>query len=107
LRDHRRCLASAIEAGERKVAAPGPGGGKLRVDGKTPPPRFVAHVLTREELVERDRPVLCPEPAGRAKVRDATLRGDSGSGERGDHARAVHEFLQFVDGGLQVRRDHV
>ena len=23
LRDHRRCLASAIEAGERKVAAPG------------------------------------------------------------------------------------
>src|SRR6266540_505490 len=107
LRDHRRYLAGAVEAGERKVAAPGPGGGKLCIHGKTPPPRLITHVLAREELVERDRPVLGPEPAGRAKVRDAALRGNSGSGERADHACAVHVLLQFVDSGLQVRRDHV
>src|SRR5437899_1220470 len=100
--DNQQTIDGSFVEQRKSGAAPGPGGGKLRVDGTTPPPRFVAHVLTREELVEWDRPVLCPEPAGRAKVRDAALRGDSGSGERGDHARAVHELLQFVDSGLQV-----
>src|SRR5262244_3042109 len=107
LRDHGRRLAGAVEAGKRKVPATGPGGGKLRVHGKAPAPSFVAHLLAREELVERDRLILGPEPAGRAEIGNATLGGNSRSSERGDDARALHQLLQFVDSGLQVRRDHV
>src|SRR5262249_11507751 len=61
----------------------------------------------REELIERDRFILRPEPAGRAEIGNATLGGNSGSRKRGDDARSLHEFLQLVDSGLQIRRDHV
>src|ERR1700758_3513134 len=107
LRDHGRRLAGAVETGERKVPATGPGGGKLCVHGKAPPPSFVAHRLAREELVERDRPILRPEPTGGAEIGNAALGGNAGSGERGDDACALHQLLQFVDSSLQVRRDHV
>src|SRR5262249_36783871 len=70
-------------------------------------PGFVAHRLAREELVERNRLVLGPESARRAEVRNATLRGNSGTGERCDRPRRRDQLLQFVDGGLQIRRDHV
>src|SRR5262245_63463886 len=106
LRDHRRRLAGAVETGKRKVPATGPGGGKLRVHGKAPAPSFVAHLLAREELVERDRLILGPEPAGRAEIGNATLGGNSRSSERGDDARALDRKLQFVDGGLQGARGH-
>src|SRR5262245_8297454 len=107
LRDHGRRLAGAVEAGKRKVAATGPGGGKLRVHGKAPTPSFVAHLLAREELIERDRFILRPEPARRAEIGNATLGGKSGSRERGNDARALHQLLQFVDGCLEVRRNPV
>src|SRR5262245_66625928 len=107
LRDHRRRLAGTVEAREREVAATGPGGGKLRIHGKAPPPGFIAHLLTGDELVERDRLVLGPEPAGRAEVRDAALRGNAGTREGSDQARPLHQILQLVDGGLEVGRDHV
>src|ERR1700739_2322570 len=105
LRDHGRRLAGAGETGERTVPATGPGGGKLCIHGKAPPPSFVAHRLAREELVERDRPILRPEAAWGAEIRNAALGGNAGSGERSDDARALHQLLKFVDSGLQVRRD--
>src|SRR3989442_7021550 len=89
LRDHGRRLAGAVETGERKVPATGLGGEKLRVHGKAPPPSFVAHRLAREELVERDRPILRPEPAAGTEIGNAALGGNAGSGERGDDARAL------------------
>src|SRR5438067_4700765 len=88
LRDYGGRLAGAVEARERKVAAARLGGGEWRVHGKSPPPRLVPHLLAREELVERDRPVLRPEPAGRAEIGDAALGGNPGTGERGYDARA-------------------
>src|SRR5215471_16231084 len=107
LRNHARRLAGAVETRERKVSATGLGGGKLRLHGKAPPPSFVAHRLAREELVERDRLILRPEPAGGAAIGNAALGGNAGSGERRDDARARPQLLQFVDTGLQLRRDHV
>src|SRR5437016_8484657 len=93
LRDYPRCLAGPVEAGEREVPAPRLGCGELRVHSKAPTPGFVAHLLTGEEFVERDRAVFRPEPAGRSEVGNATLRGNSGAGERRDHARRLDEFL--------------
>src|SRR5262249_62327179 len=107
LRDHARCLADAVKAGEREMTATGLGGGKLRLHGKASAPSLVAHVLACEELFEWDRSVFCPEPAGRTEIRDAALGGNSGSGKGGDNPRALDELLQFVDCGLQIRRDHV
>src|SRR5262249_36682373 len=97
----------SVETGERKGPATRPGGGKLRLHGKAPAPRFVAHLLAREELIERDRFILRPEPAGRAEIGNATLGGNSGSRKQGHEPRSLHEFLQLVDSGLQIRRDHV
>ena len=48
LRDHGRRFADAIEAGEREVSTARPRGGKMRIHGEAPPPRFVMHVLARE-----------------------------------------------------------
>ena len=107
LRDHRRCLAGTVQAGEREVPTTWPSCRKLRMHGKAPAPSLIAHVLTREELFEGDRPVFCPEPAGRAEIRDAALGGNSGSGEGCDNPRGLYELLQLVDCGLQIRCDHV
>ena len=60
LRDDRRHLAGAIEAGERPMAPARLGVAELVVHGEAPPPGFVARLLARQELVERDRPVLGP-----------------------------------------------
>src|ERR1700687_6114604 len=107
LRDHRRRLAGTVEARERKVSAAGPGGRKLRIHDEAPSPGFVAHVLTRKELIERNRLILCPESPRRTEVRNATLGGNSGPGERRDHPRRVDALLQLVDCGLQIRTDNV
>ena len=107
LRDYGGRLAGAVEARERKVAAARLGGGEWRVHGKSPPPRLVPHLLAREELVERDRPVLRPEPAGRAEIGDAALGGNPGTGERGYDARGFDQALQLVNGSLHIGRDHV
>ncbi len=59
----------------------------MLLHGEAAPPGFVAHLLARQELVERDRPVLGPDPAGRAKIRNAAFGRDARAGERHDHAR--------------------
>src|SRR5262249_17156904 len=91
LRNHGRRLAGAVETGEGKVPAAGLGGGKLRLHGKAAAPSFVAHRLAREELIEGDRLILRPEPAGGAEIGNAALGGNAGSGERGDEARGLHK----------------
>src|SRR5712671_7815589 len=101
LRDYSGRLTGTVEAREREVAAARPCGGELRVHGKASPPRLVAHLLAREEVVELDRPVVRPEPAGRAEIGNAAFGGNPGAGERSDHVRALHQVLQFVDGALQ------
>jgi len=107
LRDHRRRLAGAVEARKREVSAPGLRRGKVRIHGETPPPGLVSHLLAGKELVERDRPVLGPESARRTEVGDAALGRNASAGEGNDDAGAIHQLLQVIDGGLQIRRDHV
>src|SRR4030081_2087831 len=89
------------------MSAPGLRGGKMRIHGETPPPSLVSHLLAGEELIERDRPVLGPEPARRPEVGYAALRRNAGASEGSDDAGAIHQFLQMIDGGLQIRRDHI
>ena len=108
LRDHGRRLAGAVEACEREVAAAGPRCRKLRIHGEPPPPGLVAHLLAgATNSSNGNRPVLGPQPAGRAEIRNAALGRNAGAGERGDDARAFDQLLQLVDGGLQIGRDHV
>ena len=82
LRHHRRRLAGPVEAGERPMAAARPGAAEAVLHGETPPPRLVAHVAARQEVVERDRPVPGPEAARRAEIGDTALGRDAGAGER-------------------------
>src|SRR5258708_24773740 len=100
LRDHRRGLSRSVEACYCKMAATGSRGGELRVHGEAPPPRFVAHFLVREELIEWDRLVLRPQPARGAKVGDATLGGNSSAGERRDHAPGFDQLVPLDPCGL-------
>ena len=84
LRHHRRHLAGAIEASQRPMAAPRLGLAELVAHGEAAPPGFVARFLAGQELVERDRPVLGPNPARRAEIGDAAFGRDAGAGERQD-----------------------
>ena len=54
LRDQRRHLAGAIEAGERVVAAPGLRRRQLLVHGEASPPEFVARVLACRGIRQRE-----------------------------------------------------
>src|SRR3979490_2607632 len=92
-RDPRRRLAGAVEAREREMSAPGLRGGKMRIHGETPPPSLVSHLLAGEELIERDRPVLGPEPARRPEVGYAALRRNAGASEGSDDAGAPPPLL--------------
>src|SRR5438270_532731 len=74
--------AGHTRAPHRQMAAAGPRGGEVLLHGKAPPPRLVARVLARDELIERDRLVRRPNPARRTEIRDAAFGRDAGSGER-------------------------
>src|SRR5262245_60190591 len=102
LRDHRRRLAGAMEARQRKMSASRLGGGELHLHGEAPAPGLVAHLLAGEEFLKRDRAVFDPESAGRTKVGNPTLGGNSGAGEWRDHASRPHEFVQLVDSSLKI-----
>src|SRR5271166_3538239 len=107
LRDHCRDLSRPVEACQREMSATWFRGGELRLHGEAPAPCLVAHLLARDELVERDRLVLGPQPARGAKIGDATLGRNSGAGERCDDTRRLDQLLEMVDSGLQIGRDHV
>src|SRR5262249_14334509 len=51
LSDDARRLAAPIEGCEREMPESRPRCGKLLLHGEAPPPRFVAHFLTRKEFV--------------------------------------------------------
>ena len=82
LGDHGGNLAGPIQAGQRAVAPSRPGIAELVGHGEATPPGFVARFLARHELIERNRPVLGPQPAGRTEVGYAAFGGDAGPGER-------------------------
>src|SRR5580698_705799 len=106
LRDNRRGLAGAVEAGERAMAAARLGTAELVLHGETAPPGLVARLLAGEELVKRDRPVLGPQPARRAKVRYPTFGRDAGPGEWYDNAGFLHHVLQPRYGACEIGRGH-
>src|SRR5439155_899038 len=81
LRHYAGRLAGAIEAGQRQMAATRERRGKMLLHGEAAPPGLVARLLAREEFVERDRPVLGPDPARRAEVRNAAFGRNAGAGE--------------------------
>src|SRR5215216_458885 len=107
LRDDARRPPHPVQRGERAMAASRPGCAELLLHGKTPAPGFVAHLLTGQECVERDRLVLRPQPAGGAKIGDAALGGNPGPGEGDDGLRGIEELPQRLDGGLQIGCNHV
>ena len=124
LRDYRRRVVP--RADERASARwPRPGGRlELVLRGRTCGARLRCVRPAGEEVVERDRPVLGPEAAGRAEVGNAAFGGDAGAGEGrlrasclGNAAptivrsrrpvQCVHQHsLQISDAG-GLRRNHV
>ena len=97
-----RCSASPPPApcrpgrGSRVRDDRGPAGrGRTRRSmANAPPPGLVARLLARQELVERNRPVLGPDAARRTKIGNAAFGRDAGAGERQHHARLVHQRAQ-------------
>src|SRR5579864_4873527 len=107
LGDDRGHLAGAVKARQRPVAAARPGIAELVGHGEAPPPRFVARLLARQELVERDRLVLGPQAPGRAEIGDAALGGNAGPGEWDNDPSLVDQVLQPGLGGIEIGCDHV
>jgi hypothetical protein len=105
LRDHARHLAGAIEARQRPMAAAGFGAAELVHHGEAPLPGFVACLLARQKFVELNRPVLGPQPAGRAEVRDAAFGRDAGAGEWYDGASLVYHLAEPRDRGGKIGSD--
>ncbi len=105
LRDHARHLAGAVEARQRAVAAAGLGAAELIHHGEAAPPGFVAGLLAGQKFVELDRPVLGPQAAGRAEVRDAALGRDAGAGEWHDGAGLVYHLAEPRDRGGEIGSD--
>src|ERR1700686_84301 len=99
-------LAGAIEARQRPVASPRPGIAELVAHGKTPPPGFVARLLAGQELVERDRLVLGPKAAWRAKVGDAAFGRNAGPGEWDNGPSLVDQVRQLGLGAVEIGCDH-
>src|ERR1700738_3614581 len=107
LRDYGGGFPRAIKACQRKMTTAWLRGGKLRVHCEAPSPRFVAHFPARKKVLERNRLVLGPEPTRRAKIGNAALGGNAGTGERRDHPCRFDQPNELVNGTLQVLRDHV
>ena len=75
-----RCTRHRIRMGTTRVTSQS---GKYRL----------LHTLARQEVLELDRPVLGPQAAGRAEVRDAALGRDAGAGERHHGAGAIDQVV--------------
>src|SRR5262245_41740524 len=82
------------------------GGTEMFLHGEPPPPRLVTHFLAREKFIERDRPHLGPDTAGRTEIRYSTLGRDAGAGEWHDRGRFLDKVAQPGNAGLQIGRDH-
>ena len=87
---------------QRAMAAARTGRREGMFHREAPPPGFVARVLPRHELVERDRPVPAPQPVRRAEIRNAGLRGDAGAGEHMLSPKLEARMLQELGGATVI-----
>src|SRR4051794_16061885 len=88
------------------MAAAGLGLAQRLVHGEAAPPGFVARVLTCQKLVERNRGVLGPQPAGRTKIRDSAFGRDPSACERDDRTGLLDQGRQPFGAALEIGRDH-
>src|SRR5215470_8572812 len=94
LRHDAWCFADTIEARQCEMTAAWSCLAEMLLHCEAAPPRFIAHLLARQKLVERDRPVLGPEPTGQTEKRDAAIGRDPRAGERHDDLRRIDEVAQ-------------
>ena len=92
LGDDRTHLAGAIKASESEMPAAGLCLRELLLHGKAPAPSLVTHLLARQKLVERDRPVLRPQSARGTKVWNSALGRNPRAGEGQHHLRAFDKI---------------
>src|SRR5690348_8232437 len=97
LRNDCRSLARTMERRKGTMPPAGTSCGKLGVHGEAPAPRLVTRLLARHELVEGNRPVLCPHAAGRAEIRNAAFGRDARPGERYDSPGVRDQLAQPSD----------
>jgi len=107
LGDDGRRLAVPVETRQREMPATRPGAGEMLFHGESPPPCFVAHFLICEEVFEWNRPVLSPQPARRAEIRDTAFGGNARPGEWHHYLGARDQLLESSDACLKVFRDHI
>src|SRR5215467_916347 len=107
LRHDARCFASTIEARQCEMTAAWPCLAEVFLHREATSPGFIAHLLARQKLVERDRPVLGPDPTGRAKIRNAAFGRDSRAGKRYDDLRRIDELTQPCNACLNVGSNHI
>src|ERR1700688_4767198 len=106
LGDDGGTLAGTIEARQRPVSPPRPGIAELVGHGKAAPPGFVARLLARQELVERDRLVLGPKAPRRTEIGDTAFGRNAGPGEWDNGPSLVDQVLEVGLGGVEIGRDH-
>src|SRR6185369_12838215 len=102
LRHDARRFTNTIKARQREMPAAWSCLTEMLLHREAPPPGFVAHLLARQELVERDRPVLGPDSAGRAKIRNAAFGRDPRAGEGDDDLGSIDEVAQARNACLNV-----
>src|SRR5262249_42339906 len=106
LRNQARHLARAIETRDRSMAAAGLRPTELVLHGEPAAPGLVPHLLVRHEGVERDRLHLRPDPAGRTKIRNATLGGDPCPGEWDDRLGLLDQIAEPRDCRWKIGCNH-
>jgi lactoylglutathione lyase len=106
LRHHRRHLAGAIEARQRPMAPARLGVAELVAHGEATPPGFVTRFLARQEFIERNGPILGPNPPRRAEIGDTAFGRDTGTGKRQDDFGLPDHVPQACRGAGEIGRVH-
>src|SRR5215218_9063176 len=88
------------------MAAAGLCGTKRVLHGKAPLPGFVACLLTCDEIVVHDRPMLGPNAARRTKVRNAALGGDTGAGKWNNFSGSGDHIAEPLNSTRNIFCDH-
>src|ERR1700722_14515625 len=95
-------LSGPIQRSQRAVTASRPRRGENRFHRKASPPGFIASVRAGNEFIERDRAVAAPQPARRAKIRNAAFGRNAGTGKGnndgsfGDHVAELFHAVAKI-----------
>src|SRR5215471_1661524 len=104
--DDRRNLAGAVQRGERAMTAPGFCRGKSWFHREAAPPCLVPRFLTRDKLVEGNRPIASPQSARRTEIRYPAFGRNAGAGERDDCGGRGDHVTEVFHSAAKVHCDH-